>query len=38
MDTASIRKQLHHYLEVADDRKLKAIYIMIEDEIQDVFS
>lgn len=35
MDTSSIRKQLHHYLEVADERKLKAIYVMVEDEIRE---
>ena len=33
MDAASIRRQLHHYLEVADERKLKAIYVMVEDDI-----
>ena len=33
MSAAAIRKQLHGYLEVADDRKLKAIYVMVADEI-----
>lgn len=35
MNTASIRQQLHNYLEVADDKKVKAIYTMIEDEIKE---
>lgn len=35
MDTATIRQQLHDYLEVADDRKIKAIYTMVEDEINE---
>jgi hypothetical protein len=37
MDTATIREQLHHYLDVADDRKIEAIYTMVEDEIQQSF-
>ena len=35
MKTASIRQQLHNYLEVADEKKLKAIYVMVEDEINE---
>ncbi|HEV2830889.1 MAG TPA: hypothetical protein VGW31_02810 [Hanamia sp.] len=35
MDTASIRQQLHGYLEVADDKKINAIYTMVEDEIKE---
>lgn len=35
MDTANIRQQLHNYLEVADDKKLNAIYTMVEDEIKE---
>jgi len=34
MNTSSIRKQLHNYLEVADDKKIKAIYIMMENEVK----
>lgn len=34
MDTTTIRKQLHDYLEIADDKKIKAIYLMVEDEIK----
>jgi len=33
MNTTAIRKQLHSYLEVADSKKLKAIYTMVEDDI-----
>jgi hypothetical protein len=33
MNTTTIRKQLHSYLEVADSKKLKAIYTMVEDDI-----
>ena len=35
MDTATIKEQLHNYLEIADDKKLKAIYVMVEDEIKE---
>lgn len=35
MTTATIRQELHNYLEVADDKKLKAIYVMVENEIKD---
>lgn len=33
MTTNAIKQQLHHYLEVADSKKLKAIYTMVEDDI-----
>ena len=35
MKTAEIRKQLHDYLEVADDKKINAIYTMVENEIKE---
>ena len=35
MDTAAIRQQLHNYLESADDKKLHAIYTMVEDDIKE---
>ena len=35
MNTSAIREQLHNYLEVADDKKVKAIYTMMEDAIKD---
>lgn len=33
MTIATIRKQLHNYLDIADKRKLQAIYTMLEDDI-----
>jgi hypothetical protein len=33
MTTSAIREKLVSYLQVADDKKLKAIYTMVEDEI-----
>ena len=35
MDTTAIRQQLHNYLEVAEDKKVKAIYTMMEEEIKE---
>ena len=35
MTTTAIRQQLHNYLEVADDKKVKAIYTMMEEEIKE---
>ncbi len=35
MTTGSIKEQLHNYLEIADEKKLKAIYVMVEDEIKE---
>lgn len=35
MNTADIKQELHNYLEIADDKKLEAIYIMVKDEIKD---
>ncbi|HEV8081428.1 MAG TPA: hypothetical protein VGP43_11985 [Chitinophagaceae bacterium] len=35
MNTATIRQQLHNYLEVADDKKINALYTIIEKEIQE---
>jgi len=34
MNTETIREQLHNYLEIANDKKLKAFYVMAEDEIK----
>jgi len=36
MNTNAIRQKLHSFLEVADDKKIKTIYSMIEAEIEDV--
>ena len=33
MTTSAIREQLYDYIRVADDKKIKAIYMMLEDEI-----
>ncbi len=33
MTTSAIREKLVSYLQTADDKKVKAIYIMVEDEI-----
>jgi putative addiction module component (TIGR02574 family) len=37
MRTAQIRQQLHEYIDTAEDKKLKAIYTLLEDEIADEF-
>ena len=34
MEPASIKQKLHHYIDVADDKKLQAIYTILEDEIE----
>lgn len=31
---AHIKEKLHHYIDSAEERKLQAIYIMLEDEIE----
>jgi hypothetical protein len=36
MTTAAIRKKLTDYLQTADDKKVKAIYTMVEDEINTI--
>jgi hypothetical protein len=33
MNTATIRDKLYDYIRVADDKKIKAIYTMLEDDI-----
>ncbi|MBX2904958.1 MAG: hypothetical protein KF744_02910 [Taibaiella sp.] len=33
MTATAIRKTLHSYLEIADDKKIKAIYTLLEREI-----
>lgn len=30
---ASLRDKLHHYIDVADEQKLQAIYVLLEEEI-----
>jgi hypothetical protein len=34
MSTSAIRQKLHSYLEVADDKKVKALYTMMEEDIE----
>lgn len=34
MTTVSIRKKLARYMQVADDKKVKAIYALFEEEIE----
>jgi hypothetical protein len=33
MSTVAIREKLHRYIETAHDKKVKAIYAMVEDEM-----
>ncbi|MEN9598575.1 MAG: hypothetical protein RL596_886 [Bacteroidota bacterium] len=35
MGTLSIRRELHNYLELADDKKVKAMYVMMEQDIRE---
>lgn len=35
MNTTAIRQKLHSYLEVADDKKVRAIYAIMETEIKE---
>jgi hypothetical protein len=36
MKTIDIRERLHHYIETAQTKKVKAIYAMVECEIEEV--
>jgi uncharacterized membrane protein len=35
MKTVDIRQKLHQYIETAEDKKVKAIFAMIEEEIEE---
>ncbi len=35
MSTVTIRQKLHSYLEIADDKKVKAIYDIMENDIKE---
>ncbi|RYD74778.1 MAG: hypothetical protein EOP53_17645 [Sphingobacteriales bacterium] len=35
MTTVAIRKKLVDYLSIADDKKLKAVYTLLEDDMKD---
>jgi putative addiction module component (TIGR02574 family) len=37
MTTTAIREKLYDYIRVAEDRKVKAIYTMLEQEIEEVY-
>ncbi len=37
MSTASIRQKLYDYIRAAEDRKVKAIYTMLEEEIEEIY-
>ncbi|MCA6379014.1 MAG: hypothetical protein IM574_13435 [Cytophagales bacterium] len=37
MNTTDIRQKLHHYIETAKDKKVKAMYTMVEDEIEETY-
>lgn len=34
MSTTTLRQKLHSYLEIADDKKVKAIYAIMENDIE----
>ncbi|MEX8546565.1 MAG: hypothetical protein V5804_03105 [Mucilaginibacter sp.] len=36
METLEIKKKLHDYIETADEEKLKAIYMVLETDIESV--
>jgi hypothetical protein len=38
MSTAQIKQKLHDYIDSAEDRKLKAIYTLLEDEISEDYA
>lgn len=37
MKTITIRQKLHHYIEIAEEKKLKAIFTMVENEIEEPY-
>ena len=37
MNTTAIRQKLHHYIETSQDKKVKAIFAMVEDEIGETY-
>jgi hypothetical protein len=38
MRTTQIKQQLHDYIDSAEDKKLKAIYTLVEDDLTDEFA
>ncbi len=37
MNSIEIKQKLHQYIETAEDKKLKAIYTIVENEIEDPY-
>ena len=37
MNTSTIRQKLYEYIRVADDKKVKAIYTIIESDVNEVY-
>jgi len=37
MTTTAIRQKLHHYIETAQDKKVKAIFAIVEDDIEETY-
>ncbi len=37
MKSSEIRKKLHHYIDTADEKKIKAIFTMVEEEIEETY-
>lgn len=37
MSATDIRQKLHHYIETAQDKKVKAIFAMVEEEIEETY-
>jgi len=35
MDTATLKQKLHYYIDTAEDKKLEAIYTILENEIKE---
>jgi DNA-binding protein Fis len=38
MKTVELKQKLHEYIDNAEEKKLKAIYIMVEDEIEQPYN
>lgn len=38
MEPAKIKEKLHHYIDVADEEKLQAIYTILEHEIESEYT
>jgi hypothetical protein len=37
MDPISIRDKLHHYIDVADEKKIHALYVILKAEIESAY-